>query len=515
MPGKHSSILSSIYFRLAGFILDKKIREIRKSGVFNEQAYLSRYKEVAASGIDPVVHYLLYGRFLEYDPGKNFVLFFHIERSGPPEKGIRALLPWISDAEKIFFERKDEEKARLLNEREIKITGMASREIEPADYSRIYSSPESGNEYEKAQVAYQGLPNPKLIAFYLPQFHPFEENNHFWGKGFTEWTNVTKALPVYQGHHQPKLPGELGFYDLRVGNVMHRQAELAKQAGIFGFCFHHYYFEGKKVMRVPYEYLVSHKELDIPFCLHWANESWSAKFDGWGKEGGMLIEQKHSAEHDILFLNDIEVALKDERYIRIDGKPLLMVYRPGLFPNASETAERWREHARKLGIGDLFLVMAQTNFDPVLDPRIYGFDAAVEFPPHKVRHRDAAQKVRLFDPEYKGHIFNYADVMEYSLSLPKPDYKLFRGIMPAWDNTARIRDSYIYHDATPSIYEEWLAGLSEWTLKNNPPSEQLIFINAWNEWAEGAYLEPDRKFGYAYLNATTRALQKTTGNHEQ
>jgi len=372
--------------------------------------------------------------------------------------------------------------------------------------NRAYLPPETLETYEKEEVPVIPESTLKLIAFYLPQFHPFEENDRFWGKGFTEWHNVTRALPLFPGHYQPRLPGELGFYDLRVKEVMQRQVELAKQYGIHGFCFHHYFLDMKPVMRLPLDQFLNNPDLDFPFCIHWANEPWTSRWDGNRKRGGILLDQVHDDRENMAFLEDAMPAFRDERYILVEDKPLLIVYRPGLFPDFRKTAEQWREHMIKSGFKGLFLVMVQTLFDPVHDPAEYGCDAALEFPPHGFKKISIKSDVGLFDPGFKGDIFSLKEYIADSLSREKPHYLLLRGLFPQWDNTSRRIQANVYHESTPMVYQDWLQGLMQYTVKNLPEDRQFIFINAWNEWAEGAYLEPDRKFGYAYLNATARAL---------
>jgi lipopolysaccharide biosynthesis protein len=400
----------------------------------------------------------------------------------------------------------------ILRRKKIKPDALVSRIIEPSDYARQYSSPDSHPEFEKEQLCYSGEINPKLIAFYLPQFHPFEENDRFWGKGFTEWTNVTKALPVYKGHHQPKLPGELGFYDLRLKPVMERQIELAKRSGIFGFCFHHYFLESKPVMRKPFDLFFHNPDLDFPFCLHWANEPWTVRWDGNRNRDGILIDQVHDDEENMAFIKDIAPILRDKRYICIEKRPVLLIYRPALFPDFKRTAGMWKEFCRKNGIEEPYLVMTKTLFDANKTPEHYGMDAAVEFPPHLVPRISLIDDVTLHHPDFTGSVNSYQAVMDDSINLQKPPYTLFRGIMPQWDNTARNRSATIYHGSNPFLYQKWMTALGKYTLENLPADRQFIFINAWNEWAEGAYLEPDRKHGYAWLNATTKAMQ--TLHHE-
>lgn len=377
------------------------------------------------------------------------------------------------------------------------------------DVYAAYRPVDANIEYENEKIVNISISDIRLIAFYLPQFHPFPENDLFWGKGFTEWTNTTKALPFFPGHYQPRLPGELGFYDTRLKEVIKRQIELAKTHGIFGFCLYHYWFQGKPVMRVPFLQLIENDDLDIPFCLCWANEPWTARFDGLSTHGNVLIPQIHSLEDDIAFFRDIEIALKDRRYIHIDGKPLLIIYRPFLFPDIKKTLDLWRDLAKNAGIGDLFLVLIQNTFDEIVDPRSIGFDAAIELPPQKILLQDIKTKIALYDPNFQGVIYDYSELITKSLHREKPEYILFRGICPGWDCTPRRKNPVIIIGSAPYEYQRWLEGLCQYSQENLPSEYRYIFINAWNEWTEGAYLEPDRKFGYGYLNATARSLKNT------
>ena len=344
----------------------------------------------------------------------------------------------------------------------------------------------------------------KLIAFYLPQFHPIPLNDEFWGKGFTEWMNVSKATPQFVGHYQPRLPGELGFYDLRVPEIQKRQIELAKKYGIYGFCFHYYWFNGQRLLRKPLDLFLESKE-DFPFCVCWANENWTRRWDG--QENDILIAQEHSPESDLRFIKDILPIFQDNRYIRINGRPVLIIYRPNILSNVSETVKRWREYCQANGIATPYLIAAQTFW--FTDPREVNFDAAVEFPPHNIALPDISHLLKIANPNYSGNIFDYKDIVKKCSSASAAEYKLFKTVFPGWDNEARKPGcGYTFAFSSPELYKNWLLNAAKVTLQEKCPEKRLLFINAWNEWAEGAYLEPDQRYGYAYLQATADAVKE-------
>jgi len=348
--------------------------------------------------------------------------------------------------------------------------------------------------------------DPKVIAFYLPQFHPFPENDRWWGRGFTEWTNVSKAVPQFLGHYQPRLPGELGFYDLRLPEIMARQFELAKLYGLNGFCFHYYWFAGKRLLERPIETLLAQKgpEFDFPFCLCWANENWTRRWDG--AESDVLMKQSHDRQDHENVFDDLSRYLKDPRYIRVDGKPMIVVYRPSIIPNIAEMVEIWREKATRAGLPGIYLVATTAfGFD---NPREVGFDALVQFPPHAISTGEINANVELLNPVFEGRIYDYADTVESVLGELRSndeaskDRVYFPGVMTAWDNEARKPGrGHVFHNATPKLFHRWFEKACDWSKEHNRLGERFVFVNAWNEWAEGTYLEPDRKMGYAYLSA--------------
>jgi len=344
----------------------------------------------------------------------------------------------------------------------------------------------------------------QVIAFYLPQFHPVPENDEWWGRGFTEWTNVSKAVPHFKGHYQPRLPGELGYYDLRLPEVMARQFELARGFGVQGFCFHYYWFGGKRLLERPLETLLASKDesLNFPFCLCWANENWTRRWDGAEQE--VLIKQDHSDEDHERVFDDLLRYLKDPRYIRVDGKPIIVIYRPLSVANIGKMGQIWRRKAAAAGLPGIYLV-ATTAFG-FSDPAAIGFDALVQFPPHAVSVPEITADVELLNPDFSGCVYDYKETVDAYLDIlnemrGKPrDRAFFPGVMTAWDNVARKQGrGHVFHGASPKEFHRWLSAAARFSRAYNRPSERLVFVNAWNEWGEGAYLEPDRKFGYAYL----------------
>ncbi len=348
----------------------------------------------------------------------------------------------------------------------------------------------------------------RAIAYYLPQFHPIPENDRWWGDGFTEWTKVRAAEPCFDGHYQPREPGELGYYDLlKDDDVMRRQAELAKLHGVGGFCFYFYWFGGRRLLDAPIQKLRDSRDIDMPFCLCWANENWTRRWDGKANE--VLIAQEHSAEDDIAFIAHVSQYFSDSRYIRIRGRPLLIVYRPALLPSAKATAERWRRWLREHGMGEVYLAYTQ-SFEHA-SPGEYGFDAAIEFPPNNMGLVSNPALVNA--PPGDLSVYDWRMLRARAKCYTKPAYTLFRGVTPQWDNTPRrARDGAVFVNTSPSAFSAWVADAVRDTVERFPdPQERLIFVNAWNEWAEGAHLEPDRKYGYAWLEAIRRALDPTAG----
>ena len=359
------------------------------------------------------------------------------------------------------------------------------------------------SHYEKDKDFSNKKTDIKTLAFYLPQYHEFKENNEWWGKGFTEWTNTKKSKPRFEGHYQPREPHpDFGYYKLDNIETIKKQVELAKRHGIYGFCFYYYWFSGKRLMETPGDLFLKHKEIDFPFCLCWANENWTRAWDGLDKD--ILIQQDYSKEDRKNFIKDMEKYLIDERYIKVDGKPLVMVYNPDAIPNFKETINEWRKTAKDIGIGELCIWSKATYMDSEHKYTEY-VDGEFDFPPHGVGH-DATKIPGLPSPK----IYNYEKIVNdiehlYREHFPIKDF--YYTCTMGWDNSARREEGFtVYFNYSLESYYKWLRYIIEETRKRHPKDKRFILINAWNEWAEGTYLEPDKKYGYANINTLSKAI---------
>ena len=347
-------------------------------------------------------------------------------------------------------------------------------------------------------------PDVKAIAFYLPQFHSIPENDAWWGKGFTEWTNVRPTRPQFDEHYQPHIPhDDVGYYDLTDAAVLERQARMARSAGIYGFCFYYYWFAGKRLLERPLEQLLQSGRPEMPFCFCWANENWSRRWDGYDSE--VLIAQAHSPEDDESVIRDLARAFRDSRYIRVNGRPLILLYRPALLPDPAATATRWRAWCRRDGIGEIHL--AGVRGFGCNEPAPFGLDSLVEFPPNDSGAQPLSSTEVKGGEQFAGKLYDYRQVRANCLNVGRQSFRLFRGVTPSWDNTARRKHKGAVHlQSSPAAFANWLRRAVELTRDCAPEAERLLFINAWNEWAEGCHLEPDARYGYAWLNVTRSVL---------
>jgi glycosyltransferase involved in cell wall biosynthesis len=458
---------------------------IEESGLFDVIWYLNEYGSKYIIDINPLEHYLLNSIENRLNPSQSFDTHYYIESN--PDLLNSELHPFIH-----YVVRGKKEGRQPLP-----LTLVA-------DYYSKFPVAEIKYYPRLSDISPLVKKTVRVIAFYLPQFHPIPENNRWWGEGFTEWTNVKPAQPQFERHYQPHVPDEyLGYYNLLDQNIQVKQIELAKQYGIEGFCFYLYWFTGKKLLEKPLDNYLSDSSLDLPFCVCWANENWSRRWDGLDQD--ILIEQHYSPEDDINFIENVSKYLRDPRYIRINDKPLLLVYRPKLFPDIKATVMRWRNWCEVNGIGEIYLTYPQ-SFESV-NPEIYGFDAAVEFPPNNSSPPDITDKIKTVSDVFESKVYDWRVFVDRSEQYQDPGYKLFRSVNPGWDNTARKKNKgTVFHNSCPLLFKQWLINAISDTYKRiDNPDERCIFVNAWNEWGEGAHLEPDQRYGYAWLEAIYRA----------
>jgi len=372
------------------------------------------------------------------------------------------------------------------------------------------------------------MTKPRLIAFYLPQYHPIPENDQWWGKGFTEWTNVAKAKPLFKGHCQPHLPADLGFYDLRVPEVREQQAQLAREAGIEGFCYWHYWFAGKQLLERPFNEVLTSGKPNFPFCLAWANQSWTGIWHG--APDRVLIEQTYPGKEDhIAHFNSLLPTFMDERYIKVDDKPLLVISKPSDLLNPSMTLDLWQNMALKAGLKGLFIVGVINLVQQGYNLSKLGFDAYtlinVVGGQEKTRNFLLKRLLETFGKKrtirwYQKvlnrpyYIFDYAEVSRQIVIEKKLEYEYYPCLFPNWDNTPRSGiNGYVLTNSSPDLFKKQVLSAIK-RVDDYPDQHKIIFIKSWNEWAEGNYLEPDVQFGSKYLQVVRDSLKISASNNE-
>ena len=355
------------------------------------------------------------------------------------------------------------------------------------------------SHYEESQDFSNCRSDIKTFVYYLPQFHIIEENNAWWGKNFTEWTNTTKSLPYLKNHYQPRTPHkDIGYYDLSDADTIRRQAALAKSNGIFGFCIYYYWFSGKKLLEKPLDLILANLDIDLTFCLCWANESWGRSWTGRDKE--FLIEQKYLDSDPLHFIEDLAPYLRDKRYFRKNGKPVILIYRTMDIPNQEKTFKIWRDFCLANEIGEIEIWAVRAHLSSVDFSFGSLVDREVEFPPHQCTD----VKISAFDIGADNLMLDYHEIseaiMDKNLTYNFPDYPIVRTAMLGWDNSARKKKgAVIFNNFSLYQYFKWLRYLIGYTREQFAENDRYLFINAWNEWAEGTYLEPDEKYGYASI----------------
>lgn len=411
---------------------------------------------------------------------------------------------------KIYHEMvvKNEEKIDLVKKLEITTDNKI---LIPYNEFLLNSYKSKSPYYQPFEKKHTQQKETKIIAYYLTQYHPNEKNDEWWGRGTTEWNNVNQAIPQFCGHYQPRKPGELGYYDLRLKENISRQVEIAKNYGVDVFCFYYYWFDGQRLLEKPLNIFLNNKDLDIQFCYCWANENWTKRFSG--TDEGLLMKITKSVESYEKFIDSVLPDMQDVRYYTIDDKPVLSVYRPSEVPSVKHVLEVWRKKAKNFLRRDIYIIAVQER-DTSANWINVGFDAETEFQPKQIEHycKDITNKINPIRKNFSGRVYDYYDLVvnkKYLSANSKSERKVYPAVMPMWDNTPRRNHrGIIFHGSTPDLYRNWLSDIAHSVKYNNTLDDKVIFVNAWNEWGEGAYLEPDEFFGYAYLNATWQALNK-------
>lgn len=352
----------------------------------------------------------------------------------------------------------------------------------------------------------------RVIAFYLPQFHPIKENDIWWGKGFTEWTNVGKAKRFFKNHYQPRVPADLGYYDLRVPETRKAQANMAKEYGVEGFCYWHYWFgNGKRLIERPFNEVLSSGEPDFPFCLAWANESWKGFAHGL-KNRNLLIEQLYPGIDDYTaHFYEVLPALKDKRYIKVNNKPLFMIYKSIEFKDVKIFIELWNRLAIENGLEGIYFVAQTPDIEDKGRIISLGFEAInlvrmFDFIKKRKYLQKVIQRIKIDLFSYP-RIYNYSDVLKWFSGREDKSKDVFPCIFPNWDHTPRSgKEGIILHESTPELFREHVSMVVD-SVKDKKPEERIIFIKSWNEWAEGNYMEPDLKFGMKYLEVLKEEIE--------
>jgi len=372
----------------------------------------------------------------------------------------------------------------------------------------------------------------KIISFYLPQFHPIPENDRWWGAGFTDWVNVRKARPRFRGHWQPHRPAEPGYYDPRDRETRAAQATLAREHGVGGFCYYHYWFNGRLLLEQPLDQVLESGEPEFPFCLCWANENWTRRWDGRDRE--ILIAQDYGTYDAREHLRWLSRAFRDRRYLRVGGRPLFLIYNPSHIPDVAGLVTSLRKAAMAEDLEGLHLcaVGSYNNTMTSEETAAAGFDALVEFYPNQRNHGRpvALDRIRTFLPRIWNRVFellrlddmvpafpvtnrhSYPSLVKEAMRVSAGPLPVYPGVMPSWDNCARRRtNAMVIQNRDTALYGRWLAHAAG-RVSGREPDEQLVFVNAWNEWAEGCHLEPDLDCGRSFLEAPREVVEAYRGS---
>ena len=472
-------------------VFDASLSDQIVADAFDAEYYLAQYPDVERAGIDPMQHFLDQGWKEGRDPNGWFSTRYYLKTYGDVvDLKVNPFLHYLK-----------------FGKAEARRPAPPSLDVSRKIYQEHAKATAPGPHFEPVdpEIGKGRTPQVKVLTYYLPQFHAIPENDAFWGEGFTEWRNVARGQPRFAGHVQPVVPRDLGHYTLDDPEVIRAQIQMAAAAGVHGFCFYYYRFGEKRILEKPIEHLLNDPTLDFPFTLMWANENWTRTWDG--DDTQVLLQQDYDPAHDVGLIDDLARHFQDPRYMRIGDRPLFFIYRPGHVPEAAKRIAAWRALLEERHDLSPLIFMAQGMGDT--DPTLFGLDGAIEFPPHKIC-QDQPQingTLDVLDPDFTGHVISYDEVISRARNEPVPNFPLIKTTVPHWDNEARRPGTGLsMHGATPAKFEDWMRQSVAHAQANPVYGEAIVAVNAWNEWAEAAYLEPDVHSGGAYLNALARAV---------
>ncbi|MDH6265084.1 glycosyltransferase involved in cell wall biosynthesis [Rhizobium sp. SG_E_25_P2] len=480
---------------LIHYALAREKRGLIDTPHFDYDYYTGRHPDAATFAGGPLLHFLYFGVYVGYKPSPTFNTLYYSDRYLNRDLSRNAYLHYLEVGRQNGY-------ATYIPDAQTTIAREVAKFTNPGEQFENLDTSLARGERKRA----------RLIAFYLPQFHTFPENDEWWGKGFTEWRNLPRAIPRFAGHYQPRIPRDLSFYNLEDPAVMRRQVQMAMDMGLWAFCFYFYWFNRHRLMEKPLDAFRDDKSLNMPFMILWANENWTRRWDGADQE--ILIQQDQLPEDDEALVDCLQSYFSDARYVRIGGRPLLVVYRADIIKDSQSTLDRWRAIFKDRHNEEPLFFLAQTFLAE--DPNKYGFDGAIEFPPHKLANfvADTFRNTEILDWEFEGSVLPYPEVIDVSLNETPPSFPLAKTVCPSWDNSSRRKTGALVFDgATPQLFGRWLDGAIDYSRANPVLGENIVFINAWNEWCESAYLEPDVHYGGAVLNELARTISAPEKAH--
>ena len=501
--------------------LSSACKIIKKSGLFNTEYYLRTYPDVRKSDLSPLKHFCQFGWRENRNPSAHFRTETYL-KDHPKLKdlNINPLIHFIQHSRFILPSSTISRFGTTLKNLiihpsnlkkimyEIKVSGFLNTCHQHISHTLgVYKYYEDQNDYSST-IVHNDI---KILSYYLPQFHVIPENDKWHGKGFTEWTKVKAASPLFQGHFQQHIPHkDIGYYLLDTPKTLQIQADMMHKSGVHGQIFYHYWFTGKLILEEPAQMLLAHKEINMPFSFCWANENWTKKWDGNDKD--ILLEQVYSIEDARKFIRYLIPFFQDSRYITIEERPVLYVYRPSSIPDVQGYINIWKEECNKIGLKEPYIIAVLTR--GTVSPEDCYMDAGVERILHDWTNGQISEvnhQLNTFT-DLKGSVLPYNEVANfYKNQKEKKAFTYFRSISPIWDNTARYdNEAFLLYQSTPETFQVWLEDLVKYTKKTLNKDRRFIVVNAWNEWAEGAHLEPDTYYGYSYLNSIGRVLSNMT-----